>query len=144
VSRSNDFKTGIKMINYKLIADSAQDYPDYQSAFDAMSVEMGESTYRDMTPNALKMWAATFPVDYQALYSADDAFSRLAMSMINSESAMLYVSDLNVHPFINALLISEDARSGLFLMAIQTNLTWPNLKIGHVQNAMQKREAGEI
>jgi len=132
------------MINYKAIADAAAAYPDYQTAFNAMSVEMGANTFRDMSPNSLKMWAATFPADYLTLHRGTDAISLLAMSMIDSETTPLFVSDANIHGFIDALPISPEAIAGLYAMATKTNKAWPNLKEGHVQNAMQKRAEGAV
>jgi hypothetical protein len=132
------------MVNYKAIADAAASYPNYQAAFDAMSILQGANTLRDMSPNSLKMWAATFPADYYTLHAGTDAVSRLAMSMINSETAKLYVSDPSIHPFINAMPISDEAIAGLYMMAAKTNKLWPNLKVGHVQNAMQKRAEGTV
>ena len=132
------------MINYTAIADAAAVYPDYQTAFNAMSVEMGANTFKDMSPNSLKMWAATFPTDYLKLHSGTDAISLLAMSMIDSETTPLFVSDITIHPFINALPITQGAIDGLYFMATKTNKAWPNLKEGHVQNAMQKRVEGTV
>jgi hypothetical protein len=144
VSRSSELNTGIKMINYKLIADAAQAYPNYQQAFDAMSVEMGENTYRDMSPNSLKMWAATFTEDYLILYNATDAISLLAMSMISSEKTPLYVSDRTIHPFIDAMPISLESRAGLYYMATKENKAWPNLRLASVKKAYEMRQRGDI
>ena len=132
------------MVNYRAIADAAADYPDYQTAFDAMSILPGADTLRDMSPNSLKMWAATFPVEFLKLHSGTDAVSILAMTMISSETTPLFVSDSNIHPFINALPITQAAIGGLYFMATKENKLWPNLKIGHVQNAMQKRAEGTV
>jgi hypothetical protein len=132
------------MINYKAIADAAAAYPDYQAAFDAMSIEMGDNTLRDMSPNSLKMWSATFPADFQLLHNGTDSFSILAIKMISGETTPLFMSDTNIHGFINALPISSEAIAGLYYMATKTNKAWPNLKAGHVQNAMQKRAEGAI
>jgi hypothetical protein len=141
----SDINKRIKnMVDYGAIADAAAAYPDYQTAFNSMSVEMGANTFRDMSPNSLKMWAATFPADYLTLHSGTDAVSLLAMSMISSETTPLYVSDSGIHPFINSLPISQTAIAGLYAMATKTNKAWPNLKAGHVQNAMQKRAEGTV
>ena len=135
---------GIIMVNYTAIADAAASYADYQTAFNAMSIEMGATTFGDLSPNSLKMWAATYPVDYLTLHNGTDAISLLAMSMISSETTPLFVSDVNIHPFINALPVSQPAIDGLYYMATKTNKAWPNLKEGHVQNAMQKRAEGTV
>jgi hypothetical protein len=132
------------MVNYRAIADAAAAYSDYQTAFDAMSIQMGANTLRDMSPNSLKMWAGTFPVEFLKLHSGTDAVSILAMSMISSETTPLYVSDSNIHSFINALPITQAAIDGLYFMATKTNKLWPDLKAGHVQNAMQKRAEGTV
>ena len=132
------------MVNYSAIADAATAYPDYKTAFSAMSIEMGANTLRDLSPNSLKMWAATFPADYLALHNGVDAISLLAMSMISSETTPLFVSDVTIHPFIDALPVSQSAIDGLYYMATKTNKAWPNLKEGHVQNAMQKRAEGTV
>ena len=87
--------------------------------------------------------AAAYP-DYQALHTATDTFSILAVSMISGETTPLFVSDSNIHSFINALPISQAAIDGVYVMATKTNKAWPNLKEGHVQNAMQKRSEGTI
>ena len=132
------------MVNYKAIADEAEGYEDYISAFNIMSAQMDIPTFKDMSPNALKMWAATFSDDYQLLHAGTDAFSKLAISMIHSESTPLFISDYQVHSFINALPISQSSIDGVYLMATKTNKLWPQLKLGHVQNAMQKRAEGKI
>lgn len=132
------------MVNYSAIADAATAYPDYKTAFSAMSIEMGANTLRDLSPNSLKMWAATFPADYLTLHSGTDAISLLAMSMVKSETTPLFVSDVNIHGFIDALPITQAAINGLYAMATKTNKAWPNLKEGHVQNAMQKRAEGTV
>ena len=132
------------MVNYKKIADAAASYPNYWTAFEAMSIELADNSYRDLSPNSLKMWAATFPADYLTLHNGTDAISLLAMSMIGSETSRLAVSDTDIHGFINALPITQPAIDGLYYMATKTNEAWPNLKIGHVQNAMQKRAEGTV
>ena len=132
------------MIDYKAIADAAEAYPDYQTAFDAMSIEMGANTFKDMPPNLLKIWGASFPDDYQLLHNGTDTVSLLAMSMISSEVTPLGVSDSSIHPFINSLPVSQAAIDRLYYMATKTNKAWPGLKSGHVQNAMQKRAEGTV
>ena len=132
------------MVNYSAIADAAQVYPDYQAAFSAMSIEMGADSYKDLSPHYLKMWAAMNGADYLALKSGTDALSMLAVSMIELESETLKVSDPAVHVFINALSISQASKDAIFAMATKTNKAWPNLKEGHVQNAMQKRAEGTV
>ena len=132
------------MVNYTAIADAAAGYADYQTAFSAMSTEMGANTFGDLSPNSLKMWAATYPADYLTLHNGTDAISLLAMSMIGSAASRLVVSDTDIHGFINALPITQGAIDGLYYMATKTNEAWPNLKIGHVQNAMQKRAEGIV
>jgi hypothetical protein len=132
------------MVNYKEIADASAGYADYQTAFNAMSIEWTANTLKDLSPNLLKMWSATFPDDYLILHNGTDAISLLAMSMINSETTPLFVTDTNIHLFINALPITQGAIDGLYFMATKTNKLWPNLKVGHVQNAMQKRAEGVI
>jgi hypothetical protein len=132
------------MVKYKAIADAAAAYPDYQTAFDALSIEMGPNTFKDLSPNLLKMWAATFPSDFLTLSNGTDASSILAMLMIGSEKTPLYVSDAEVHVFINALPVSQSAIDGLYSVATKTNKAWPDLKVGHVQNAMQKRLEGTV
>jgi hypothetical protein len=132
------------MVNYRAIADAAAAYPDYQTAFNAMSILPGADALIDLSPNLLKKWAAGFPVEFLKLHSGTDAVSILAMAMINSEATALYVSDKTIHPFINALPITQAAIDGLYFMARKENLAWPNLEPGHVQNAMEKRKAGTI
>jgi hypothetical protein len=144
VSHSSELKTGIKMINYKLIADAAQAYPNYQQAFDAMSILPAPDTLKDLSPNLLKMWSAKFPSEFLKLHSGIDAISILAMSIIGSEKTPLFVSDTNIHLFIDALPISAEAIAGIYKEATKTNKLWPNLKVGHVQNAMQKRAEGTV
>lgn len=132
------------MIDYAAIADAAQVYPDYQTAFNAMSVEMGENTFRDLSPNSLKMWAATFPEDFQTLHTGTDTFSILAVSMISGETTPLFLSDSNIHSFVNALPISQAAIDGAYAMATKINKTWPNLVIASVKKAFEMRTRGEI
>ena len=132
------------MVDYKSIADAAASYPDYQAAFDAMSVKMGANTFRDMSPNSLKMWAATFPDDFQLLHNGTDSFSILAMNMISGETTPLFMSDTNIHGFIDALPISSEAIAGLYYMATKTNKAWPNITIASVKKAFEMRQRGDI
>jgi hypothetical protein len=134
----------IIMVDYTAIADAAAAYPDYQSAFTAMLVEPAADTYKDLSPSKLKVWSASFSDDYLLLKSGTDAISLLAVSMIESETAPLSVSDPSVHQFINALPVSQSGKDAIFTMATQENLAWPGLKPGHVQNAMQKRAEGIV
>ena len=132
------------MVNYTAIADAAAGYADYQAAFSAMSIEMGATTFGDLSPNSLKMWAATYPADYLTLHNGTDAISLLAMSMIGSEASRLVVSDTDIHGFINALPITQGAIDGLYYMATRTNKAWPNLSIASVKKAFEMRERGDI
>ena len=132
------------MVNYTAIADAAAGYADYQTAFSAMSIEMGATTFGDLSPNSLKMWAATYPADYLTLHNGTDAISLLALSMIGSAASRLVVSDTDIHGFINALPITQGAIDGLYYMATRTNKAWPNLSIATVKKAFEMRERGDI
>ena len=132
------------MVNYTAIADAAAGYADYQAAFSAMSIEMGATTFGDLSPNSLKMWAATYPADYLTLHNGTDAISLLALSMIGSAASRLVVSDADIHGFINALPITQGAIDGLYYMATRTNKAWPNLSIATVKKAFEMRERGDI
>ena len=132
------------MVNYTAIADAAAGYADYQTAFSAMSIEMGATTFGDLSPNSLKMWAATYPADYLTLHNGTDAISLLALSMIGSAASRLVVSDTDIHGFINALPITQGAIDGLYFMATRTNKAWPNLSIATVKKAFEMRERGDI
>ena len=132
------------MVNYTAIADAAAGYADYQTAFSAMSIEMGATTFGDLSPNSLKMWAATYPADYLTLHNGTDAISLLALSMIGSAASRLVVSDADIHGFINALPITQGAIDGLYYMATRTNKAWPNLSIATVKKAFEMRERGDI
>ena len=132
------------MVDYKAIADASASYPNYQAAFAALSIEMGPDTYRSVSPHLLKQWAAQNQADYMTLRGGTDALSILAMSMIELESEPLQVQEAAVRGFISALAITDAGKNALLSLATKTNLAWPNLKEGHVQNAMQKRAAGVI
>ena len=132
------------MVDYKAIADAAAVYPDYQAAFDAMSVELDPITYNSLTSNQMKVWAASNPADYQTLKSASDTSSQLAVLKVDAENGSLEVGDVEVQAFINTLLITQAGKDDIYARAAKQDPVWPGLKPGHVQNAIQKRSEGLV
>lgn len=132
------------MIKYQEIADAAAAYPDYQTAYAAMSQELVQSEYGEITASGLKIWSAMYPVDYQTLRNGTDTMSQLAFTMLNSDALPLVVRDPMIQYFITLLPITSEGKQGLLDASIEFVKVWPNLKEGHVQNAMQKRAEGKI
>ncbi len=132
------------MIDYKAIADASVGYATYQDAFAVLSVAETGVVYGTVSPNKLKIWAATFPNDYQTLRNGTDTISQLAFGFIGSDALSLDTSDPMIQYFIANLPISAEGKAGIFTTAAVTTLKWPNLKEGHVQNAMHKRAEGVV
>lgn len=136
------------MVNYKAIADAVETgaYPDYQAAYDAMSVELGAVTYRVLTGSELRKWAAVYNTDYQSLKTAaaSGGAEEIAVLLVQQPDSTLDVGDPTIQAILSALPISELSRDAIYSAAQEQQPKWPSLKAGHVQNAMQKRAEGVI
>lgn len=131
------------MVNYRAIADAAESYSDYKSAFEALS-EMHEVEYKELSSNELRKWAAFYGDDYQAIKGSSDTLGEMAVAQINIDTSTMNVGDPAVRQFIDGLPISPEGKAALLGMAIYSRSVWPGLKPGHVQNALQKRAEGVI
>lgn len=136
------------MVNYKAIADAyeAGGYVDAVTAFDAMSAQTVPGVSRSLTGNDLRIWAAMNAADYAALKAAvsADPLSEIAVLLLGSPSSVLDMADPRVQAMVSALPITQAGKDALHEAATQTNPMWPGLKIGHITNALQKREAGVV
>jgi len=131
------------MVDYKAIADEAEQYGDYQSAFNVMSLETTDE-YKELSSNNLREWTISNSTDYVTLKSNDDTLSEMAIKQIDIDNSPLDMRKESVRGFVSALPISETGKSALIESAtIQVNV-WQGLKAGHVQNALQKRAEGII
>lgn len=134
----------MRMVNYKAIADAAAGYPDWQAAYLALSAELEPVSYRTLTGNDLRIWAASNAYDYETIKAASDPLSDLAMKVVDNPASVLDVDQPPIQGFIAALPITQAGKDSMLAMASQQLPTWPGLKPGHVQNAMQKRKAGKV
>lgn len=130
------------MIDYKKIADAAAG-KSAEQAFIDMSAET-VLKYKTLTGNDLRMWSAMNPSDYEFLASDPATFSKLGVLLINSPDTHIDMGDPRVQGFVSALGISQAGKDYLFDMASYRAPVWPNLKKGHIVNALQKRLVGEV
>ena len=131
------------MVNYKAIADEAEQYGDYQSAFDVMSLET-ETEYKELSSNNLREWSTTHQDDYTLLKNDGNVLAEMALKQINIDASPLDMRKESVRGFVSALLISDIGKAALLEAATVKITVWQGLKPGHVQNALQKRAEGKI
>ena len=131
------------MVNYKAIADEAEQHGDYESAFAVMSIETTPD-YKELSSNNLREWCVTNSADYAILKSDNGTLAELALKQINIDASPLDMRKESVRGFVSALPISEDGKAALLEVATIQIKVWPNLKPGHIQNALQKRAEGKI
>lgn len=131
------------MVNYKAIADAAQAYANADAAFAAMSAETTAGN-GVLSGNDLRLWAATYTDDYTALKAATDVPSEMALTLIQTPDSKLDIGNTLVKAFVTGLSISVAGRQGLYDMSATATPVWPNLKLGHVVDALAKRQAGEV
>lgn len=131
------------MVNYKAIADEAEPYGEYQAAYDSMSVET-KTEYKELSSNNLREWSTTYQDDYTLLKNDGNVLAEMALKQINIDVSPLDMRKESVRGFVNALPISEDGKSAILAMATVNVNVWQGLKLGHVQNALQKRAEGKV
>jgi len=131
------------MVNYKAIADTAEPYGDYQTAFNAMSIET-VTQYKELSSNNLREWSTTFQADYTLLKNDDGVLAEMALKQVNIDVSPLDMRKEAVRGFVNALPISLDGKAALLEAATVQVDVWQGLKAGHVQNALQKRAEGKV
>lgn len=131
------------MINYKAIADEAIQYDNYQAAFDVMSQET-ETKYGELSSNNLREWATANPIDYTLIRDNGSVTTEMAMKQITIDSSPLDLRKASVRSLVNVLPISEDGKASILKAGEIIVKKWPNLKAGHIQNALQKRAEGKV
>lgn len=129
------------MVNYKAIADEASKYSDYQTAFNAMSIET-EDRYKELSSNNLREWAVTHEADYNLIKANGDIVTEMAMKQIDIDSSPLDMRKASVRGFVDLLPISDTGKTSLLEAATIKVNKWQGLKPGHVQNALQKHDKG--
>ena len=131
------------MVNYKAIADEAEQYDNYQTAFDAMSIETTDE-YKELSSNNLREWSVSHSVDFNLIKNGTDTTCEMAMKQIDIDSSPLDMRKPSVRGFVNALPISPEGKASILEIATIQVKFWQGLKLGHVQNALQKRAEGKI
>ena len=131
------------MVDYKAIADAAEIYAGYEAAYDAMSQQTIES-YGELSSNNLREWAVGNPLDYAIIKANGDVLTEMALKQITIDSSPLDLRKESVRGMVSYLPISDDGKNKLFQAARLIKSKWPNLKPGHVQNALQKRAEGKV
>jgi len=131
------------MVNYKAIADKAEQYSDYETAFTAMSAE-AKGEYKELSSNNLREWAVGNPSDYAIIKANGDVVTEMAMKQIDIDSSPLDMRKETVRGFVSLLPISATGKASLLQLATIQVKVWPNLKPGHIQNALQKRAEGKV
>jgi len=131
------------MVDYKAIADEAESYGDYQTAFDVMSLETTEE-FKELSSNNLREWCVSNSDDYALLKSDGTTLSELALKQINIDASPLDMRKESIRGFVSVLPISDTGKKALTDAATIEIKVWQGLKPGHVQNALQKRAEGKI
>jgi len=131
------------MVDYKAIADEAEQYGDYQSAYNIMSLETVES-YGALSSNNLREWAVSNEADYNAIKANGDVLTEMALKQIEIDRSPLDLSKPTIRAFVNSLPISDTGKTALLDKAKITSKKWQGLKPGHIQNALQKRAEGRV
>ena len=131
------------MVNYKAIADEAEQYSGYEAAYTAMSLEVTDE-YKSLSSNELRTWAVENPVDYELLESSNKVIANIALKQINIDNSQMNTADINVRGMISALPISSEGITNLLSKAEIKVKIWQGLKPGHIQNALQKRAEGKV
>lgn len=131
------------MIDYKAIADEAEQYSDYQAAFDVMSLEEKDE-HKELSSNNLREWAANYQSDYLAIKSDGGVLSEMAMKQIDIDSSPLDMRKESVRGLVNALLISDDGIAALLSLSTIKVKVWQGVARRHIKKAMELRARGEI
>ncbi len=131
------------MVNYKAIADEAEQYGDYETAFTAMSQET-TSEYKELSSNNLREWAVSNEADYNLIKNDSGLVSEMALKQIDIDSSPLDMRKETVRGFVSMLPISATGKASLLQAATIQVKVWQGLKPGHIQNALQKRAEGKI
>ena len=131
------------MVDYKAIADEAEKYSDYESAFNAMS-QVTETKYGELSSNNLREWAVSNPIDYATIKDNGDVLTEMAMKQITIDSSPLDLRKASVRYMVSILPISEDGKANILKAGEVIVKKWTGLKAGHVQNALQKRAKGTV
>jgi len=131
------------MVNYKAIADEAIKYDNYQAAFDVMSLETADE-YKKLSSNNLREWAVSNGADFNLIKDSAELVCEMAMKQIDIDSSPLDMRKPSVRGFVNTLPISDNGKGSILELATIKVKVWQGLKLGHVQNALQKRAEGKI
>lgn len=131
------------MVNYKAIADEAEKYANYEQAFLSMSAQT-EDEFTELSSNNLREWCVKNKEDYESIKSDSTVVSEMAIKQIQIDSSPLDMRKKSVRDFIQLLPISNEGKLTLLEIATKKVKKWPNLKAGHVQNALQKRSEGKV
>lgn len=131
------------MVNYKAIADEAEQYSNYETAYTAMSAETKDE-YKELSSNNLREWAVGNPLDYAIIKANGDVVTEMAMKQIDIDSSPLDMRKESVRGFMTSLPISASGKTLLLQTATIQVKVWQGLKAGHVQNALQKRAEGTV
>lgn len=134
--------------DYKSIADASAGYPDYLSAFDALTSQT-VIKHREMSGNELRIWAAQYSADYQALKSAaaSSTVAEIAVQLIGTPDSLLSLDDSRVVAMLDGLtpaVISNEGRAALLSMAEVTEPVWPSIGREHVKKALRLRAEGKV
>jgi len=130
-------------MDYKAIADEAEQYSDYEAAYAAMSVETKDE-YKELSSNNLREWAVGNPLDYAIIKANGDVVTEMAMKQIDIDSSPLDMRKESVRGFVDLLPISATGKASLLQTATIQVKVWQGLKPGHIQNALQKRAKGKV
>ena len=131
------------MVNYKAIADKAEQYSDYETAYAAMSAETKDE-YKELSSNNLREWAVSNEDDYNLIKTSNLLICEMSMKQIEIDSSPLDMRKESIRGLVSLLPISAPGKVSLLQAATIQVKVWPNLKPGHIQNALQKRAEGKV
>lgn len=131
------------MVNYKAIADEAEQYGDYETAYTAMSAET-KGEYKELSSNNLREWSVSNEADYNLIKNDGGLVSEMALKQIDIDSSPLDMRKETVRGFVSMLSISAPGKASLLQAATIQVKVWQGLKPGHIQNALQKRAEGKV
>jgi hypothetical protein len=135
-------------VNYTAIADhvDANGWQDYETAFAAMAAETTTHTKAEARYNELdlmrELGMATAGAVLDKLEQALPA--RVVRAIQGAGIDLVHAETSAVLDSLVPAVLTTEERSALSGLTVEIVSTWPGLRAGHVQNAMQMRASGEI
>ena len=130
------------MVNYKLLADNDPG-GELETAFDSMSAETITSTpevmvtYRQIGERVSLAASA----ELEAAVNGSASIPSWVDSVLAKDG--INVNDAQVSATLGAI-VSADTAAAIIAMGVVTSPKYSGLKIGHLANARQMRQAGRI